>query len=74
MTRRLLPSVALLAALWGAGPAQAGLFDDEEARRQINDLKAQTTERLDAASRAQIELSNQIEAMRAELAKLRGQK
>ena len=73
MMRRLLPSVALLAALWGAGPAQAGLFDDDEARRQINDLKAQTTERLDAASRAQIELSNQIEAMRAELAKLRGQ-
>ena len=73
MMRRLVPSAALLAALWVAGPAHAGLFDDEEARRQINDLKAQTTERLDTASRAQIELSNQIESMRSEMAKLRGQ-
>jgi len=73
MMRRLVPSAALLAALWVAGPAHAGLFDDEEVRRQINDLKAQTTERLDTASRAQIELSNQIESMRSEMAKLRGQ-
>jgi len=73
MVRRLAPSAALLAALWVAGPAHAGLFDDEEARRQIADLKGQTTERLDASSRAQIELSNQIEAINAEVAKLRGQ-
>lgn len=73
MVRRLAPSAALLAALWVAGPAHAGLFDDEEARRQIGELKAQTAERLDTSSRAQIELNNQIESMRSELAKLRGQ-
>lgn len=73
MARRLVTSAALLAAFSVAGPAHAGLFDDDEARRQIADFKAQTTERLDTTSRAQIELSNQIEAMRAELAKLRGQ-
>lgn len=76
MLRRLVapaPFASLLAALLVAGSAHAGLFDDEEARRQLSDLRAKTTERLDTASRAQIDLSNQIEAMRSEMAKLRGQ-
>lgn len=74
--RWLVSTAALLAALGAAVPAHAGLFDDEEARRQIANLKAITAERLDkleAASRGQIELSNQIEALRADLAKVVGQ-
>ena len=46
----------LLAALLGASPARAGLFDDEEARRQIKDLSIQTGERIDTLSKAQFEL------------------
>ncbi|HJW04371.1 MAG TPA: tol-pal system protein YbgF [Azospira sp.] len=74
--RWLATTAALLAALGAAVPAHAGLFDDEEARRQIGDLKATTAERLDkleAATRGQLELSNQIEALRADLARMVGQ-
>lgn len=49
-----------------AGPAQAGLFDDEEARQQIAELR-------DTQGRAQLDLANQIEALKGELAKMRGQ-
>jgi tol-pal system protein YbgF len=67
-------------------PAAAGLFDDTEARRQIAELREQTTraielqaqakarlETLESALRMQLELANQIEALRGELARLRGQ-
>jgi tol-pal system protein YbgF len=75
----------LLLCFW-AGTAGAGLFDDEEARKAILDLR----QRVDAvrvlseqgASRAAednaslrrslLELQNQIEVLRAETAKLRG--
>lgn len=77
MKARWLASLAaLMAALLGAVPAHAGLFDDEDARRQIADLKATTSDRLDkleAATRGQLELSNQIEALRSDLARLVGQ-
>ena len=63
----------LLAALLGASPARAGLFDDEEARRQIKDLSIQTGERIDTLSKAQFELVNQIQTLREENARLRGQ-
>lgn len=69
------------------GSASAGLFDDEEARKAILDLRqknqvgeqklAEETRRAteDAAQlrRSLIELQNQLEATRAEVAKLRGQ-
>jgi tol-pal system protein YbgF len=66
----------LLAALFVALPARAGLFDDEEARRQIAELKLAIealTKRVDGASQNQIDFANQIEALRAELARLTGQ-
>jgi len=49
------------------------MFDDEEARRQIKDLSIKSNERLDTLSKAQFELVNQIQALREENAKLRGQ-
>ena len=77
----VLLSLALL-----SHPAAAGLFDDTEARRQIAELRAETAqakelqaqakarlETLENALRMQLELANQIESLRGELARLRGQ-
>ena len=69
--RRCLPLLLLALAL----PAHA-LFGDDEARARIEALRLETQARFDkleAATRGQIELANQIEALRAELARLRGQ-
>jgi tol-pal system protein YbgF len=65
--------VIALLAVFGAQPVRAGLFDDEEARRQVNDLTIKLNERVDTLARAQIELLNQIQSLREENAKLRGQ-
>lgn len=69
---RLLPLAALV-ALSLAGPAQAGLFDDTDARRQIAQVRQDLESRLETSSRGQLELANQNEQLRAEIAKLRGQ-
>lgn len=68
--------LALAVALAGSfitAPAWAGLFDDEEARAQIKELSTRTSERFDTQSRAQLDLANQIEALKAEISRLRGQ-
>jgi tol-pal system protein YbgF len=70
--KHLLP-LAAFAALFLAGSAQAGLFDDSEARQQINKLKQEIQGRLDTVSNGQFELANQVEELRAEVARLRGQ-
>ncbi len=72
------PYVLTLAAALGlaALPAHAGLFDDEPARARIQQLATEHTarlEKLEAASRGQLELASQIEILRADVAKLRGQ-
>ena len=73
----VLPSrwlkLAALLAVTGALPARAGMFDDEEARRQIKDLSISTNERIDTLSKAQFDLVNQIQALREDNARLRGQ-
>lgn len=69
---RFLP-IVLLFALLGVRDAQAGLFDDEEARRQIKDLSIKANERLDIVAKGQIELANQIQVLRDENSRLRGQ-
>ncbi len=60
-------------------PAHAGLFDDDEARKAILDLRTrlqaseQARESDNAAlRRSLLELNNQLDALRAEVAKLRG--
>ena len=70
---RQLLSIALLLASLGVQQAHAGLFDDEEARRQVSDLQIKANERLDTVARGQMELANQIQALRDENARLRGQ-
>lgn len=65
--------IALLIAALGASQAQAGVFDDEEARRQIADHKIITETRFDQQAKAQLELANQIQRQAEEIARLRGQ-
>ncbi len=75
-----------IVALWlgcSFGTASAGLFDDEEARKAILDLRQKmqdSTEEMrrsaeDGAQlrRSLVDLQNQLETVRAELAQLRGQ-
>lgn len=71
---------AALLLTWLALPAQAGLFDDDEARQRIDKLRAEANElgsrldgRIETLNRNQLEFANQAEALRTELAKLRGQ-
>ena len=67
---------ALLLAATLALPAQAGMFDDEEARKQIEQLRVELSDlakRADTTSRNQIDFANQVEAIKSDIAKLRGQ-
>jgi tol-pal system protein YbgF len=84
-------AVFLAAALSTAGIASAGLFDDEEARRAILDLRQKiesvrqdsdqknaeevrrSTEEATQLRRSLLDLQNQLEAAKADIAKLRGQ-
>ncbi len=85
---RFLFSRSLLAvslAIFSLGVVHAGLFDDEEARKQIVQLRNQVADQqrvLDqrlgelesqARNRSIIDLFNQVETLRAEMSRLRGQ-
>lgn len=70
-----LRTVLLLAAALSL-PARAGLFDDEEARKMIEQARTELAElgkRVDTVSRNQMEFANQVEAIRSDIARLRGQ-
>ncbi len=88
--RRALASLCVAGALLGAAGHAHALFEDDEARRAILDVRgrvqvlqqqtnarldelAQRIERLEQASRGQLELQSQLEALRQEIARLRGQ-
>ncbi|MCX7218072.1 tol-pal system protein YbgF [Undibacterium sp.] len=71
-------AVAVLAAALAPGLASAGLFDDDEARRAILDIRAKidaVNVRVDtkADKSSALDLANQNEVLRSEIAKLRGQ-
>jgi len=70
MMRLCFAGLLLLAAVM---PAQAGLFDDDEARKRIELLRVESDSNVEKIGRAQMELSNQNETLKAEVAKLRGQ-
>jgi len=65
--------IALLIATLGTTQAQAALFDDDEARRQIADLKIKTEARFDQQAKAQLDLASQIQRQAEEIARLQGQ-
>ena len=76
---------ATVLALAGINTANAGLFDDEEARKQILQLRSQVAEtqraldqrinelEAQARNRSIIDLFNQVETLKSELSRLRGQ-
>jgi len=74
---------AAVTAAWLPTAGQAGVFDDDIAREQnaktqkeLTEFRSQTSaslERMEAALKMQLELANQIEALRADVSKLRGQ-
>ena len=69
-----LPLALVCVALQGV--AQAGLFDDEEARARVEALRKQMGETvisLETIKRNQLDFANQTESLRADLAKIRGQ-
>jgi tol-pal system protein YbgF len=82
---RIFLGLALAVAF--CAPARAGLFDDEQARKQIADLTSQVKAQEEASAarlakleaeneqrgRAIIDLSNQIDSLKSEIAALRGQ-
>jgi tol-pal system protein YbgF len=82
------PLVAVAAALMGlllSASVQAGIFDDEEARKQVLQLRSQMADtqralelrigelEAQARNRSIIDLFNQVETLKAEFARLRGQ-
>lgn len=80
-------AAAWAAVLWfGLGPAQAALFGDDEARRQVANLRTQVeaaqktvNDRLAAIEaavqdrRALLDLATQLESLKQDIARLRGQ-
>ncbi len=66
----------LLLGLFATLPAHAGLFDDDEARQQVAELRKTVdalSKRIDSATQNQLDFSNQVEALRKAVAHLRGQ-
>lgn len=63
---------ALLCCGLFALPVQAGIFDDEEARRQIGELKARTEAQFDLQAKAKLDLASQIQQQAEEISRLRG--
>ncbi|MFZ2988035.1 tol-pal system protein YbgF [Ideonella sp.] len=87
-TVRCLRPVAVLLGVWLAmAPAHAGLFEDEEARKAILDLRSrqsqtdellrtqlkQMADQIQQLQRSLLDLNGQNEQLRSEVARLRGQ-
>ncbi|PLZ00190.1 tol-pal system protein YbgF [Burkholderia sp. WAC0059] len=74
------PRLAVAASVAGAAlvalPAHAGLFDDDQARQAILDLRAKTDNlsgQLSAAQRTILDQSNRLDQLNDQVATLRGQ-
>src|ERR1700682_4204917 len=80
---KAFPMVALVFALGLAAPARARLFDDNEARARIDALKprvdqlersvSQRLDAIEAKSAAMVDLFRDVEQIKGDIAKLRGQ-
>lgn len=73
---RLVAATCVAFSALVAGPAHAGMFDDDQARQAILDLRSKTdnlTSQLAAAQRALLDQSNRIDQLNQQIATLRGQ-
>lgn len=69
-------AAALITGIGISLSAHAGMFDDDEARKRIEDLRGQIAEmskQAESLGRNQLDFANQIEGIKAEIARLRGQ-
>lgn len=72
----LIHRALLLLSLCLAIPAHAGILEDDEARKQIKEQEARVQKLQDTIqqqTRSMLDLQSQIDAMNAEIRKLRGQ-
>ncbi len=77
---KLSPCLLALVLAVGAGAAHAGLFDDDEARKAINDLRSRVTTveeqdkaRADQAAAANAQVADQLNALRRSVLDLNNQ-
>ncbi len=73
--RRLTPLLVCAAIALSSASAHA-FFNDDEARKQVAELRLVVealTQRVDIVSRNQLDFANQIETLRADVARLNGQ-
>jgi tol-pal system protein YbgF len=70
--KRILP-LAACAALSLASPAYAGLFDDAEARQQVENLRQDLQRQVETIHSGLLEQASRLEQQNAEIARLRGQ-
>ncbi len=73
---RFVITVAAASVVAFGLPAQAGLFDDTEARAGIEELRkrmAEADKQTEMLGRNQLDFANQMETLKAEIAKIRGQ-
>jgi len=83
LARSAAPALALAAALSVIAPAHAALFDDDQARKGVADLQAQRAadakriealeQRVENQTRIQVDMNTQLEQLKADVARLRGQ-
>ncbi|MGT2455216.1 tol-pal system protein YbgF [Cupriavidus basilensis] len=80
VSRLIMLTAMSCASLLPLARARAGVFDDDEARRavatmqdQFNGFQEKASQRINQNSRAQLEMQNQFEGLRQEVAPLRGQ-
>ena len=73
---RATAAACMACAALTAAPAHAGIFDDDEARKAVLDLRAKTeslTSQMSAAQRTILDQSAQLDQMNQQVATLRGQ-
>ncbi|MBN3787762.1 tol-pal system protein YbgF [Burkholderia sp. Ac-20353] len=73
---RVAAAVCVVGAAWSAAPAHAGMFDDNEARRAVLDLRSKNdslTNQLQAAQRTILDQSGRLDQLNQQVATLRGE-
>lgn len=73
---RAAAALCVAGAAWSSMPAHAGLFDDDEARRAVLDLRSKSdslSNQLSAAQRTILDQTNRLDQLNQQVATLRGE-